>query len=94
MCPQARLLVMQPQVRLAHSVSTHLLTSLLVLAILICDSTVGNRMHNMNTLLAQLSCERLCQLSNRRTPSTVCRELRAASQCTERTSEDESLEKH
>ena len=78
MCPQTRLLVVQPQVRLTHGIGAHLLANLLVLAILVLDRPIGNRMHNMHALLAQLPRERLRQLSYRRATSAVRRELRTA----------------
>jgi hypothetical protein len=59
MRPQTRLLVVQPQIRLAHCVRTHLLADLLVLAVFIRNTTVRNSMHNMHALLAHFPSKRL-----------------------------------
>lgn len=82
---------MQPQIRLSHRVSTHLLPALLVLAVLILNAPVGNRMHNMHAFLAQLTGERLRELPYRGAARTVRGELRAAPECAEGASEDERL---
>lgn len=79
MRPQARLLSMQPQIRLTDRISAHLLTDLLVLTILVLDSAVGDRMHDVHALLAELSRQRLRQLSDRSATSAVRGELRTAS---------------
>ena len=50
---------MQPQIRLTHRIGAHLLTNLLVLAILILNTAVGDCVYDMHALLAQLSRERL-----------------------------------
>ena len=92
MRPQTRLLVVQPQIRLAHRIGAHLLANFLVFAVLIFDTAIGNRMHDMHALLAQLPGECLRQLSHGSTASAVRGELRAAPQRTECTGEDESLE--
>lgn len=55
MRPQTRLLVVQPQIRLAHGIGAHLLPDPLVLAILILDPAIGNRMHDVHALLAELA---------------------------------------
>src|SRR5690242_1754467 len=91
MCPQARLLIMQPQICLANCIGAHLLTNLLVFAVLVFDTTVCNRVDNVYALLAELSCKGLCQLPDRSTTSAIRRELRAAPECTERAGEDERL---
>lgn len=91
MCPQARLLPVQPQIGLAHRISTHFLADLLVLAILILDRPVGNRVHNMHTLLTQLACERLRQLPDRSATSPIRSELRTAPQRAEGASKDQRL---
>lgn len=91
MCPQTRLLPVQPQIRLADRISTHLLANLLVLAVLILDRPVGNRVHNMHALLTQFARERLRQLPHGGAPSSVRSKLRTATQCTKGTSKNQRL---
>lgn len=83
---------MQPQIRLAHRVSTHLLANLLVFAISVFNGAIGNRVHNMYALLTQLARERLRQLSDGSATSPVCSELRTATQRAEGAGEDQGLQ--
>lgn len=78
-CPQTRLLVVQPQIRLTHRIGAHLLPDPLILAVLVFDAAVSDRMHNMHALLAELARKCLRQLSNRSATGTVRSKLRAAS---------------
>jgi hypothetical protein len=88
MGPKTRVLVMQPQVRLTHCVGTHLLPSLLILAILIDDAAISNGMDDMHSLLAQFPSERLGQLSHRSAACTVRSELRTAAERAKRAGKD------
>jgi len=90
-CPQTRLLPVQPQIRLAHGISTHLLADLLVLAVLILDGPISNRVHNMHTLLTQLARERLRQLPDGSATSSIRSELRTAPQRAEGASKNQRL---
>jgi len=53
--PQAWLLVVQEKIRLAHSISTHLLAPLLVFSIFINDSSITNGVGYMDAFLAHLA---------------------------------------
>jgi hypothetical protein len=55
MCPQARLLLMQPKIRLTNSIGAHLLAHLLIFSVFICNRTIANRMYDVHTLLAHLT---------------------------------------
>ena len=55
---------MQPQIRLAHRIGAHLLPNPLIFTVFVLDTAVGDRVHNMHTLLAKLARQRLRQLSN------------------------------
>jgi hypothetical protein len=59
MRPQTRLLAMQPQIRFANSICTHLLARLLILTVVISDTAIRNSVHDMNTLLAHLASQGL-----------------------------------
>jgi hypothetical protein len=91
MRPQTRLLSMQPQIRLAYRICTHLLSVLLVLAIVVCDTAICNRMHDVYALLAHFPRQRLRKLAHRCATGAICGELRAASQRAKCAGKDEGL---
>jgi hypothetical protein len=91
MRPQTRLLAMQPQIRLTHRIRTHLLPNLLVLAVIIRDTAVRNRMHDVYALLAHLTRQCLRELPHRCAAGAVSCKLRTASQCAKRAGEDDGL---
>lgn len=82
---------MQPQIRLADRISAHLLTNLLVLAVLVLDTAICDRMDDVYALFAELSRQRLRQLPHRSATSAVRGKLRAASECTQCAGENERL---
>jgi hypothetical protein len=55
MSPQARLLLMKPNIRLTHRVSAHILPNPLILSIFIHNRTIANRMHNTYAPFAHLA---------------------------------------
>ena len=64
MRPQTRLLLVKPQIRLANSLGAHPLPNLLILAILVPDTAICNRVHDMDALLAHLPRQSLRNLSD------------------------------
>jgi hypothetical protein len=82
---------MQKQIRLPHSISTHLLPLLLVFPIFIRNSPIGNGVYDMNTLFAHLACERLGQLSDTRSAGAIGCELGVAAKGAEGAGKDDSL---
>jgi len=91
MRPQARLLPVQEEIRLPHSVRAHLLPNLLVLAVIVYYRSIGNRVHHMDALLTHLAGERLRQLSDSGATGSIGGELGGASEGTEGAGEDERL---
>lgn len=82
---------MQPQIRLANRIRTHLLPRLLRLTVFISNATIRNRMHNMHALLAHLPRQSLRELADRCAASAVRSELRTTAQSTEGACEYDSL---
>jgi hypothetical protein len=78
MRPQTRLLIMQPQIRLANSIRTHLLPRLLRLAVFISNTAIRNGVYDMHALLTHLPCKSLRELADRCAASAVRSELRTA----------------
>jgi hypothetical protein len=91
MRPQTRLLPMQPQIRLPDRIRAHLLARLLVLAVLVRNRTIRNRVHNVHALLAHLARQRLRELAHRRAACAVGGELCGAPERAESAGEYDRL---
>ena len=90
-CPQARFLIMQPQIRLANGIRAHLLARLLILAVCVCYGAIRYGMRNMDTLFTHFACECLCELADGRASSSVRGKLSATPECAQSPRENERL---
>lgn len=71
MTPESGMLLGQPQIRLTNSFSSNVLPALRVIVVGVGNTSIRDRMHDLNPLWRHLPRERLCQLSDARSRCSV-----------------------